>query len=141
MTPLLADDPLGFPINPIPKTHTSVTPFSSVARWQFLFSWYHLGNPQGPGPQASSAAVQAVGCKYYSINQAGLLVELAGAFSSSWPAPSRQAGPRLLVKLVRAFSSSWQVFACRTGGLPNGMVQSSLFDGQARIGAPSRLPY
>ncbi|PLW29382.1 hypothetical protein PCASD_21340 [Puccinia coronata f. sp. avenae] len=61
--------------------------------------------------------------------------------SSSWQAPSRQAGPRLLVKLVRAFSSSWQVFACRTGGLPNGMVQSSLFDGQARIGAPSRLPY
>ncbi|KNZ62850.1 uncharacterized protein VP01_1216g8 [Puccinia sorghi] len=55
MTPSLADDPLGFPIDPIPTPHTTIAPSSSVVRRQVLPPRHHLANPQEPGPRASSA--------------------------------------------------------------------------------------
>ncbi|KAH9469026.1 hypothetical protein Pst134EA_009548 [Puccinia striiformis f. sp. tritici] len=55
MTPSLADDPLSFPIDPIPTPHTTVAPSSSVIRRQVLPPRHHLTNPQEPGPRASSA--------------------------------------------------------------------------------------
>jgi CCR4-NOT transcription complex subunit 7/8 len=55
MTPSLADDPLGFPIDPIPTPQATVTPSSSLVRRQVLPPRHHLSNPQEPGPRASSA--------------------------------------------------------------------------------------